>query len=113
LGGALDTVPVLREFLKSAKGAAARRQTGKEHLCPLGGALDTVPVLREFLKSAISIYCQSGLVRFFGRSSFAKWTRADCVSRFLPRVEQAKLNAAIEAQIADRKQAHSGIRRSI
>jgi hypothetical protein len=51
LGGAPDTAPVLREFLKSAKGADARRQTIQELICPLGGALDTAPVLREFLKS--------------------------------------------------------------
>ena len=39
------------QFLKSAKGADARRQGGKELASPFGGALDTVPVLREFLRS--------------------------------------------------------------
>jgi hypothetical protein len=34
----------------SAKGAAARRQKGKELASPFGGPLDTVPVLRVFLK---------------------------------------------------------------
>jgi hypothetical protein len=42
----------LREFLESAKGADARRQTVKELAEYLGGALDTVPVLREFLERA-------------------------------------------------------------
>jgi hypothetical protein len=37
-------------FIRSAKGAAARRQTEKELIAPLGGALDTASVLREFLK---------------------------------------------------------------
>jgi len=50
LGCALDTAPVLREFLQSAKGAAARRQTVKELRSSFGGALDTAPVLREFLQ---------------------------------------------------------------
>jgi lipopolysaccharide/colanic/teichoic acid biosynthesis glycosyltransferase len=49
-GGALDTVPVLREFLKSAKGADARRQTVEELASPWGGAPDTATVLRELLK---------------------------------------------------------------
>jgi hypothetical protein len=35
-----------RSFLRSAKGEDARRQTGKEHGCPLGGAPDTATVLR-------------------------------------------------------------------
>jgi hypothetical protein len=38
------------QFLESAKGAAARRQTAKELAGPSGGALDTVPVLREFFE---------------------------------------------------------------
>ena len=49
-GGALDPVPVLREFFQSAKGADARRQTAKKLAGPLGGALDTAPVLREFFQ---------------------------------------------------------------
>jgi hypothetical protein len=40
----------LREFLKSAKGKAARHQTGKDLARSSGGALDTAPVLRDFLK---------------------------------------------------------------
>ena len=40
------------EFVESAKGAVARRQTVKELRRSLGGALDTAPVLREFLKSS-------------------------------------------------------------
>jgi hypothetical protein len=39
---------VVRGFLKSAKGADARRQTVKEVAESLGGALDTATVLREF-----------------------------------------------------------------
>jgi hypothetical protein len=37
--------------MKSAKGAAARRQTAKELAGPSDGAPDTVPVLREFPQS--------------------------------------------------------------
>jgi hypothetical protein len=44
-------VPVLRVFLKSAKGAAARRQLRKELASPFGGAADTATVLRVFLRS--------------------------------------------------------------
>ncbi len=50
--GALDSAAVLRVFRKSAKGAAARRQGGKELTSPFGGALDTAAVLRVFRKSA-------------------------------------------------------------
>jgi hypothetical protein len=50
-GGALDTATVLREFLKSAKGTDACRQTVDELASPWGGTLDTATVLREFLKS--------------------------------------------------------------
>jgi hypothetical protein len=39
-------------LLKSAKGAAARRQGGKELASLFGGALDTAAFLRVFLKSA-------------------------------------------------------------
>jgi hypothetical protein len=54
LGGALDTATVLRVFLRSAKGADARRQAGKELAGSLGGALDTATVLRVFLKRVIA-----------------------------------------------------------
>jgi hypothetical protein len=37
--------------LRSAKGADARRQSGKELLCPLGEALNPAPVLRGFFKT--------------------------------------------------------------
>jgi hypothetical protein len=43
----------LSVFLKSAKGADARRQTAKQLAGSFGGALDTAAVLREFLKTAI------------------------------------------------------------
>jgi septum formation topological specificity factor MinE len=68
-GGALDTVPVLREFLKSAKGAAARRQTVRISRRDSGGALDTVPVLREFLKSAKGAAARRQTVRNSRRDS--------------------------------------------
>lgn len=37
-------------FVRSAKEAGARRQTGNEHLSPLGAAPDTAAVLRGFLE---------------------------------------------------------------
>jgi hypothetical protein len=40
----------LREFLRSAKGADARRQTTEELAGSSGGTLDTAAVLREFLE---------------------------------------------------------------
>jgi hypothetical protein len=43
---------VLREFLRCAKGADARRQSKKELVNPSGGAPNTATVLREFLKGA-------------------------------------------------------------
>ncbi|HEY3458418.1 MAG TPA: hypothetical protein VGK64_27805 [Bryobacteraceae bacterium] len=52
-GGALDAAPVLRVFLRSAKGANARRQTTKELAGSSGGALDIAPVLRVFLGSGL------------------------------------------------------------
>jgi hypothetical protein len=45
----------LREFLKSAKGADARRQTVEELASPSGGAFDTATVLRVFLRKIADI----------------------------------------------------------
>jgi hypothetical protein len=50
LGGTLDTVPVLRFFLKNTKGTAACRQSVKNVLRPLGETCDAVPVLDVFRK---------------------------------------------------------------
>jgi hypothetical protein len=50
------------KLMKSAKGADARRQAGKELTCPLGGALDTAPVLRVFLKRVLWISTLSTLL---------------------------------------------------
>lgn len=50
--------------MKSAKGAAARRQTGKELAETSAGALDTAPVLREFLRRiviAISLFALAAM----------------------------------------------------
>lgn len=55
--GALVALGILYgdgDFLRSAKGTDARRQTGKELVSPLGGTLDTGPVLREFLRASMS-----------------------------------------------------------
>jgi tetratricopeptide (TPR) repeat protein len=46
-------------FVNSAKGTAARRQTGEELARSSGGALDAVPVLREFLRRPSAVF--SGL----------------------------------------------------
>jgi hypothetical protein len=53
-GGALDTATVLRDFLKSAKGADVRHQTREGLASSSGGALDTVTVLRDFLKRSLA-----------------------------------------------------------
>jgi hypothetical protein len=37
----------------SAKGANARHQSAKEHVCSLGGALNIATVLRVFLKGTV------------------------------------------------------------
>jgi hypothetical protein len=42
----------LRGWLRSAKGADARRQGAMEFAGPFGGTLDTAPVLRGWLRSA-------------------------------------------------------------
>jgi hypothetical protein len=57
---------------RSAKGADARRQTGKELASPWGGALDSVPVLHEFLKKANICSPSSGkaCVRLIEPASF-------------------------------------------
>jgi hypothetical protein len=83
LGGALDTAPVLREFLKSAKGAAARRQTVKELRGSLGGALDTAPVLREFLKSAKGAVARRQTVKELRRSLGGALDTAPVLREFL------------------------------
>jgi hypothetical protein len=48
LGGTLDTVPVLRGFLKCAKAPDAFPAPAKELTDSLRGALDTAAVLRGF-----------------------------------------------------------------
>jgi hypothetical protein len=53
-------------LLRSAKGAAARRQSVEELASSSGGALDTVPVLREFLESAKGTACRQYSVRNSG-----------------------------------------------
>jgi hypothetical protein len=50
------------EFLRSAKGAAARRHSEKEFAVPSGGARDTAPVLREFPENQhVRFFCASFL----------------------------------------------------
>src|SRR5262249_247897 len=50
--GTLNTVPVLRGLLRSAKGTDTRRHATEELARPLGGTLNIVPVLRGLLRSA-------------------------------------------------------------
>jgi hypothetical protein len=72
LGGALNAVTVLREFLNSAKGADGRRESEKEPLSSSRGARDAAPVLGGFLNSrttVISVGWLSRIQRFPKRSS--------------------------------------------